>query len=244
MFEKVSLFFVLSAVLLIVVLLSRVYIFPTDMNIAIDAVKDNDLERLSSVIEKIDVNSHFYGGIDPQRDSTLLHIAAMSSEPEVVAFLLAHGADPTIQDYVGRTPLHDAIWNRQQIKAIEIVKLLGSNTKTLNIKSFDDATPLRLCNVFDEIEIGNLLLSLGANANQLDRIGRTELHLSAINRQWGFAKMLINNGADPKIKDYDDKTPLDYLSEMGFSKDEISMVLGVPYEQLVEGVQHPVYNDH
>jgi cytohesin len=44
---------------------------------------------------------------------------------------------------------------------------------------------------------------------------RTPLHLAAIRGHTNIIRSLVDAGADPNIKDFDDNTPLHYSSEYG-----------------------------
>jgi uncharacterized protein len=57
-------------------------------------------------------------------------------------------------------------------------------------------------------EIFNWALSHGANVNFKDRIGYTALHFAAQNNSFEYAKLLIDNGADPNIQDKHGNIPL------------------------------------
>ena len=46
-------------------------------------------------------------------------------------------------------------------------------------------------------------------------IQRTPLHLACIRGHTTIARLLIDNGADPDCKDFDENTPLHYASEFG-----------------------------
>ena len=54
--------------------------------------------------------------------TTALHIAAKSGNPEIVEFLLEHGADIRLKDYKGRNALDAAIDKDQRLSIISILK--------------------------------------------------------------------------------------------------------------------------
>ncbi len=67
---------------------------------------------LHFLVEKgINVNK-----VSPMTGYAPLHIAVASNEPELVTFLLAHGADPTIKTKNNRVPEHD------NLTALELVE--------------------------------------------------------------------------------------------------------------------------
>eukprot|EP01051_Picozoa_sp_SAG22_P020278 SAG22_NODE_4037_length_1413_cov_1.307458_1_plen_150_part_10 len=54
-----------------------------------------------------------------------------------------------------------------------------------------------------------LLLDLGANANALNTSGATALHSAAANGAKACVEVLLDRGADPRILDNNNNTPLD-----------------------------------
>ena len=97
--------------------------FPSNIEIAFDAVEADDLERLHSVISKVDVN------VTDSDQLTLLNAAVASSSPDMVALLLDKGSDPNHQvAYKNLTPLHRVVFYHVDIPdAVEIIKLLIEN---------------------------------------------------------------------------------------------------------------------
>jgi len=84
---------------------------PTDKQIkdydldTIDAVKENKLEKLL----ELQTQGKSMSACNKFCES-ILHVACKRSNFETVQFLLSHGADLSITDDYGRTPLHDACW--------------------------------------------------------------------------------------------------------------------------------------
>lgn len=64
---------------------------------------------------------------------SILHIACKQSSLETVRFLIGHGADLSITDDYGRTPLHDACWRAQP--DFNIVSLILSINANLLLQS-------------------------------------------------------------------------------------------------------------
>ena len=97
--------------------------FPSNIEIAFDAVEADDLERLHSVISKVDVNA------TNSDQLTLLNAAVASSSPDMVTLLLNKGSDPNHRvAYKELTPLHRVVFYHVNIPdAVEIIKLLIEN---------------------------------------------------------------------------------------------------------------------
>jgi len=102
-------------------------------------------------------------GVDPNILSELrftsLFIALSSGHPEVVEFLLEHGADPNIKNNDGSTPLHYAADNSK------VVEVLLEHGADLNIRDKYGATPLHDAAENGHPEVVELLLEHGADPN-------------------------------------------------------------------------------
>jgi hypothetical protein len=111
---------------------------------------------------------------------------------EIVQFLLDHEADIEIADGRGWTALHNAVWE----KNIKVVKLLIERKANVNaqVKS-----------------------PRGENWAE----GWTSLHFALNHGYFKIAKVLLANGADPNMRNDDDKTPFDLaMEESGQIEDE------------------------
>ena len=53
------------------------------------------------------------------------------------------------------------------------------------------------------------LLEAGADVNAVDRFGATPLMDPVLSKDMDFVKLLLENGADPKIKDVNGQSPYD-----------------------------------
>ena len=66
------------------------------------------------------------------------------------------------------------------------------------------------------------------NLNLLDEYGNTMLHLFCRKRKYKIIKYLLDNGADPKIKNYDGRVPLHFATIYGSGR-EISSILNLGF---------------
>jgi ankyrin repeat protein len=84
--------------------------------------------------------------------------ACIRGDVKLVKELLDKGAHANVRDPDGRTPLTEAVWNRN----VELVKLLLDRGANVNIRKNDGATPLSIATGKGYIEMARLLKKAGA----------------------------------------------------------------------------------
>ncbi|XP_074755176.1 oxysterol-binding protein-related protein 1 isoform X3 [Athene noctua] len=144
---------------------------------------------------------------------TPLHRAAFTGRKEVVMLLLQYNADTSIVNGSGETAkevTHDKdIWN--MLEAVE---------RTQERKLEEE-----LLGAAREGETGKLTALLNKpkppDINCTDQMGNTPLHCAAYRAHKHCALKLLKNGADPKIRNKNDQTPLDLAQGA-----EMKLILG------------------
>ena len=127
---------------------------------------------------------------------TLLSNAAMIDDPEAIKALLSYGADTSIADVAGWTPLHIAA-REGSLKATK--SLLGFdmvNDRDPKIKPLgkpESSFPLR---------------ESSANVDPRDNIGRTPLSIAIRSQQTDVALFLLQQGAGINLRDYYGRSPI------------------------------------
>ena len=138
-----------------------------------------------------------------------LHAAAAVGCIDAINILLKYKATIDMKDRAGtgRTPLHWAI----QDGHTDIAKLLISSGANVNDKDSEGFNPLLLACSEGHLETVRLLVKHGAKVNtQTIHEKMTPLHAASAWGKVDVAKELLDNYADPSIKDSAGATPLDY----------------------------------
>ncbi|KAF3386750.1 Ankyrin repeat domain-containing protein 50 [Penicillium rolfsii] len=179
----------------------------------------------------LDVNMQDVNG------KTTLHDAALSRSASTVRVLLSHGADPTIKDNYGRTPIFVARENNQP----EIVRLLREARQAQKMRASDTELPIQ---PLQRTETGTIIrspqrtdteLSVNeplplwslvnaelieelrarlptATASEISAqdpdIGDSALHYSAFKNNSEIARLLIAHGAPLNLPNKYGRTPL------------------------------------
>lgn len=169
-------------------------------------------------------------------DGTVLHHIAISGKPiEAIKILARLGAKFDQQELFGlyNTPLIWAIANGNNEMAKELLNYAkdldvlchGHTALYLSIaKGYTTKTRDGQKLSVSNFEIAKILVERGANINiPCDRFKMTALHLAALRNDEKLSKFLLDNGADPNLKNADGKTPRQMI---GKSYEEACDLLG------------------
>ena len=183
-----------------------------------------DRNKLTSLHIALQCSCHTISTHLPPWTSSCKHI-------EIAQVHLEHGADANI-DIFGSTPLHLASRRGHE----ELARVLLEHGADLNAQDKDDLTPLQLalrctCHIeppriptpeywrssspelpapssCKHLEVAQVLLEHGADANIQYIFGSTPLHLASQGGHVEFAQALLEHGADLNAQDKDNLTPL------------------------------------
>ena len=92
-----------------------------------------------------------------------LHEAAAKGDVAEIEKLIAEGEKPNIQDSKSRTPLHVAVYMKQQAAARALLRL-GANPNALEIERYDIVT---IAAVANDLEMLKIALDGGASAKNI-----------------------------------------------------------------------------
>jgi membrane protease YdiL (CAAX protease family) len=122
---------------------------------------------------------------------TALDYAVQKPNPDVVRFLLDHGASPNLKDGHGRTPLIIATEQNR----LENMKLLIANGANLNDKNNSGFTALRSAAEYNRLDAAQILIESGADVNIADTTGATPLAAAEKWRYLKLTELLVQHGA-------------------------------------------------
>jgi uncharacterized protein len=162
---------------------------------------------------------------------TVLMTAARAGNTDVVKLLLDRGADVNAREkYKGQTALMWAAAERHP----DVVKLLLDRGADWKVRSFDRETKIPKLSAASsitpiprggfpalafaaregDIESARVMLEKGVDINYGDVDNTTALVVSMMNKQYTFAKFLIDRGADVNIAGSYGRTPLYAIIDM------------------------------
>lgn len=136
--------------------------------------------------------------------------AARNGYLYVIHLLIAHNADPTINDSQGYNALHLVTHSSS------IMPLLYLLHQPINVDSRDSQghTSLMWAAYQGDALSVDLLLRHGANPNLKDDAGLTPLHWAVVRGNRVSIRRLLEKGADLSAKDGEDRTPRDMAVEL------------------------------
>ncbi|KAG0280352.1 hypothetical protein BGZ95_010458 [Linnemannia exigua] len=135
-----------------------------------------------------------------------IHTAALEGQFGLVKQLLEQDRNAiTSKDEDERQPLHWAVSG----KRLDIVEYLIQQGAPVDEQ--DEVTSV------GNVEITNLLLTKGANANARTETGTTPLHYASSKNHLEVARILLDKGADPKLDDNNKQIPLHRAVVRGYT---------------------------
>ncbi|MHC4963243.1 MAG: ankyrin repeat domain-containing protein, partial [Planctomycetota bacterium] len=139
--------------------------------------------------------------------NTPLHYALFKNRTKAMEMLLKKGASINAANAYGMTPLHyfQSGGATSAARLIQAMLLSGADP---TLQDFKGETILHLfCREMEDFpEVLQDIINKGGNVNQANGIGEYPLHLVSNNAN--YVRVLIQNGADPEVRDRQGLTPL------------------------------------
>jgi ankyrin repeat protein len=142
-----------------------------------------------------DVNAYL-GYVEDIKDSpTLLHLAILNNQDDVVRILIEMGADINIRSSKKFTALHFAA----RVDNVDIITLLLDKGMSVNVTNKWGQTPLHSAARSGSLRATKVLFRRGAAIDKTDRDGSTSLIYAARNLKMEVVRFLVENGADVNV---------------------------------------------
>lgn len=136
--------------------------------------------------------------------NTVLHLAAMIDDPDLVTFFIIKGANTTLQNHQGQTPIHLAI----EYKSYDAAQVLANHEKTLFCKNRSSEVAL-LKGISEDEAFYDIFINEKTGLIT-DAEGKSILHYFVENKNLKAVQQCIKKGLPISIKDNNGKTALDY----------------------------------
>jgi ankyrin repeat protein len=164
-----------------------------------ELIKNGEIDKAKSLFQiRSDINE-----ID-EDGNTVLHLAAMIDDADLVTYFIIKGADVHLRNRDGDSPLHVAIKNRSfnaaKVLCVKDTCLFDENIQGRSALEEGLKTDPAFYDLFICAETGSLI----------DKSGKTIVHYFVEQKNIQAIKLCAKKGIPNSIKDYKGKTPLDY----------------------------------
>ncbi|KAI1748582.1 ankyrin [Xylaria castorea] len=191
------------------------------------AIRHQNLEVLQSMLMS---NPHV-----EQRDSmgaTPIHLAATTRNKRVCALLLEKAADVNVEDQKKRSPLHRCQSSSGGVQGVEVAKLILDGSPNL-IDHIDYIGKTALCMACEQgnVNMAAFLLERGANPNRgnpgqfIPLVSAIDAVAQSRRATIRLVKLLLEKGADARLRDGDGRTAFDAANNAGLAAGEIKKLL-------------------
>jgi ankyrin repeat protein len=163
------------------------------------AMQRHDLLKIMLASDKINANSL---DVRDAHDHTVLHVAVIAGDVDIVAMLVEKGANINTKDKDGLTPLFMSVMQpgpvRGDVDRLDILRILldakGASTRVLNERNRDGNTMLHIAAEHGAHATITLLLERGGNRRYTNLDGDTPLHVAAKAGHREAVRALLEHG--------------------------------------------------
>jgi len=183
----------------------------------IKSVDDGDINAVRRLLER----GARVSEADEQTGMTALHIACFIDRLDIVRVLIEFHADVNATNNYGCTPLHVACEKSKNRSLPDFLHAQGARPLIL---TNDGRSILHVAASRGNLSGISFALQF-CDVNLRNKDGQTPLHMGVM----GFAskaalQLLLDSGADPKIKDKWNRSAKDYAVRMGKGQDVIDLL--------------------
>lgn len=160
-----------------------------------------------------------FNAIGQESEVNVIFKAIEKNQVDQIRTLLETGTDPNIKDALRNTPLHMAAFYGYE----DVVDLLAAKGGDVNALNEAGRTPIYEAVRADHKQAVSALIANGAKLTAKYTDTRfTILHFAAMEKRYEISEILLENGAELKVKDALGKKPTDYAKA---SKDKMLIKL-------------------
>ncbi|GMT12222.1 hypothetical protein PFISCL1PPCAC_3519, partial [Pristionchus fissidentatus] len=172
------------------------------------AAKMNNIDLLEELKESGAVFS-----LTDYSSRNALHVSASNGNTEATKFLLQNGVNVHAKDQWGFTPLMCAV-RSGSMECIEAIRQAGG---VIDGDHEEDGMELCYAASHGDMKTLRAYAAAGCNLNDTDYDGRSALHVAVTHRRPDAITFLLESGAQPDLKDFFGRAPLDEASHMGWA---------------------------
>lgn len=195
------------------------------MNTLFEFIKNGD----TAAVERLLTANPALRDISREHGWTPLHRSVDHGCRDIVALLIAQGANVNARDDKGRTPLFSAMSH------INIAMLLIQGGADVNAQDYHGRTPLYCYAFYGYADAMRLLINHGADIYARDQENSTPLHQAAISGVKEAVALLLSCGAQVDAKDNFGSTPLHEAVGANMMQYEVQQYLEVITELVGRG---------
>jgi ankyrin repeat protein len=142
------------------------------------------------------------------RERALLYAAARQGNVSIVELLLHLGADPSVSDGHGHTPLYFVGNGSARMSGAAVVRILVQGGANVNAQErLKHCTPLHMAARRGNVPVAQALLDCGAEIEARDKLGETALHRAVKCGKEEMVAFLLSRGANAQARGKSGKTP-------------------------------------
>ena len=219
----------------------------TEHKIKEKQVKENPVSTVSTKIENLPKITYGNGKKEKGNQAMKKYFLGKQSRysifKHITEYLESNGI--TINEIIENNPFQTKPYNLREseefIKAVKfseyekVQNMLQKDNKLLFSIDYFGQTPYHWAAKLGDIKMMEILISFGKHHNQKDFKGRTPIYLASVNNNKEMCKYLLDNYANPFIKNKENKSPADVAGSIDlkyFLKEHMSQPFNNPVYKL------------